>query len=411
MLFRSYASDVGGKLGTASYTMSMLKEGTESLSSLELSERLESLGTNLNASASLDSSRISMDTLSVNFAESLGLMNDVLQNPAFSEEEIERKRSNWIEGIRKEEARPQTQALRVLPGLMFGDGHAYSQPLTGSGTVESIKSLTRDDLVEHAQTWLRPDNAKLVIVGDTTVEQAKSLLEEQFASWQAPTTPKPEKTLDASAASDENRVFLIDKPGTPQSLIIAGQLAPSGQVDNADTVDVMNTILGGSFTSRLNMNLREDKGWSYGARSIWLDNEGPGLLMALAPVQTDKTQESIQEIVKEFTQYEGDKPATDDELAKVKANKTAKLPGAYETKGALLGGLVSTFNKGKDVEYLESYGQRINAITLDDIQQSADKVLTPNAMTWVIVGDLAEIEDKVRELNLGEVTILQSDEE
>ncbi|MFD2633092.1 M16 family metallopeptidase [Idiomarina piscisalsi] len=406
-----YASDVGGKLGTASYTMSMLKEGTESLSSLELSERLESLGTNLNASASLDSSRISMDTLSVNFAESLALMNDVLQNPAFSEEEIERKRSNWIEGIRKEEARPQTQALRVLPGLMFGDGHAYSQPLTGSGTVESIKSLTRDDLVEHAQTWLRPDNAKLVIVGDTTVEQAKSLLEEQFASWQAPATPKPEKTLDASAASDENRVFLIDKPGTPQSLIIAGQLAPSGQVDNADTIDVMNTILGGSFTSRLNMNLREDKGWSYGARSIWLDNEGPGLLMALAPVQTDKTQESIQEIVKEFTQYEGDKPATDDELAKVKANKTAKLPGAYETKGALLSSLVSTFNKGKDVEYLESYGQRINAITLDDIQQSADKVLTPNAMTWVIVGDLAEIEDKVRELNLGEVTILQSDEE
>lgn len=406
-----YASDVGGKLGTASYTMSMLKEGTESLSSLELSERLESLGTNLNASASLDSSRISMDTLSVNFAESLALMNDVLQNPAFSEEEIERKRSNWIEGIRKEEARPQTQALRVLPGLMFGDGHAYSQPLTGSGTVESIKSLTRGDLVEHAQTWLRPDNAKLVIVGDTTVEQAKSLLEEQFASWQAPATPKPEKTLDASAASDENRVFLIDKPGTPQSLIIAGQLAPSGQVDNADTVDVMNTILGGSFTSRLNMNLREDKGWSYGARSIWLDNEGPGLLMALAPVQTDKTQESIQEIVKEFTQYEGDKPATDDELAKVKANKTAKLPGAYETKGALLSSLVSTFNKGKDVEYLESYGQRINAITLDDIQQNADKVLTPNAMTWVIVGDLAEIEDKVRELNLGEVTILQNDEE
>lgn len=406
-----YASDVGGKLGTASYTMSMLKEGTANLSSLELSERLESLGTNLSASASLDSSRISMDTLSVNFAESLALMNDVLQNPAFSKEEIERKRSNWIEGIRKEEARPQTQALRVLPGLMFGDGHAYSQPLTGSGTVESIQSLTRADLVEHSKTWLRPDNAKLVIVGDTTMEQAKSLLEEQFASWQAPTSEKPEKTLDASMASEESRVFLIDKPDTPQSLIIAGQLAPSGQVENADTIDVMNTILGGSFTSRLNMNLREDKGWSYGARSIWLDNEGPGLLMALAPVQTDKTKESIQEIVKEFTEYEGDNPATDDELAKVKANKTAKLPGAYETKGALLGGLVGTFNKGKDVEYLESYGQRINAISLDDIQGSADSVLTPNAMTWVIVGDLAEIEDKVRELNLGKVTILQGDEE
>jgi zinc protease len=405
-----YASDVGGKLGTASYTMSMLKEGTENLSALELNKRLESLGTNLNASASLDSSRISMDTLSVNFAESLALMNDVLQNPAFSEEEIERKRSNWIEGIRKEEARPQTQALRVLPGLMFGEGHAYSQPLTGSGTVESIKSLTRKDLVEHAQAWLRPDNAKLVIVGDTTIEQAQSLLEEQFSSWQAPASDKPEKSLDASMASETSRVFLIDKPGNPQSLIIAGQLAPSGQVDNADTIDVMNTILGGSFTSRLNMNLREDKGWSYGARSIWLDNEGPGLLVALAPVQTDKTKESVEEIVKEFTQYEGDKPATEDELAKVKANKTAKLPGAYETKGSLLSGLVSTFNKGKDVEYLEAYGQRINAITLNDIHENADKVLKPDAMTWVIVGDLAEIEDKIRELNLGEVTILSEED-
>ncbi|MDV6314865.1 pitrilysin family protein [Idiomarina sp. HP20-50] len=401
-----YASDVGAKLGTASYTMSMLKEGTESLSALELNKRLESLGTNLSASASLDSSRINMDTLTVNFAESLSLMSDVLQNPAFAKEEIERKRSNWLEQIRKEQARPQTQALRVLPGLMFGDGHAYSQPLTGSGTAESIKSLTRDDLVQHAQTWLRPDNARLVIVGDTSVEQAKALLEEELASWQAPASDKPQKTFDSAMASDNSRVFLIDKPGTPQSLIIAGQLAPSGRVDNADTIDVMNTILGGSFTSRLNMNLREDKGWSYGARSIWLDNEGPGLLVALAPVQTDKTKESIEEIVKEFTQYEGSKPATQDELAKVKANKTAKLPGAYETKGSLLSGLVGTFNKGKDVEYLEDYGQRINAITLEDIRENADQVLKPEAMTWVIVGDLAEIEEKVRSLDLGEVTIL-----
>lgn len=405
-----YASDVGAKLGTASYTMSMLKEGTKQYSALELNKRLESLGTNLYASASLDSSRISMDTLSVNFADSLSLMSEVLQHPAFAEEEIERKRSNWLEGIRKEQARPQTQALRVLPGLMFGEGHAYSQPLTGSGTVESIKSLTRDDLVQHADTWLRPDNAKLVIVGDTTVEQAKTLLEAELADWTAPATEKPSKALDAPVAADGSRVFLIDKPGNPQSLIIAGQLAPSGQVDNADTIDVMNAILGGTFTSRLNMNLREDKGWSYGARSMWLDNQGPGLMIALAPVQTDKTKESIEEIVKELTQYEGDKPATEDELAKIKANKTAKLPGAYETKGSLLSGLVNTFNQGKDVAYLENYGQRIRSITLNDVQTQADEVLTPDTMTWVIVGDLAEIEDKVRSLNLGSVTVLSEDD-
>ena len=139
---------------------------------------------------------------------------------------------------------------------------------------------------------------------------------------------------------------------------------------------------------------------------MWLDNLGPGLLIALAPVQTDKTQESIQEIVKEFTQYEGEKPATADELAKVQANKTAKLPGAYETKGQLIGALTDTLNKGKDMEYLEAYAQRISNIDLNSVKATADEVLRPDAMTWVIVGDLEQIEEKVRALNLGEVTIL-----
>lgn len=401
-----YAADAGNKPGTASFTMSMLKEGTENYGPMELAARLESIGTSLSAGASLDSSNVRLDTLTVNLNESLDLMNEVLQSATFPADEIERKRSNWIENIRKEQARPQTQALRVVPGLMFGDNHAYSQPLTGSGTIESIESLTRDDLVQHANTWMRPDNARLVIVGDTTEDQVKPLLEQKFSSWQAPQSALPTKQLDTPEPQSDARVFLIDKPGTPQSLIIAGQLAPSGTVENADTVDVMNTILGGSFTSRLNMNLREDKGWSYGARSIWLDNLGPGLLIALAPVQTDKTKESIEEIVKEFTQYEGSDPATADELAKVKANKTAKLPGAYETKGALIGAVTETLNKGKDMQYLEAYAQRVQAIDLESVKQTADSVLRPNAMTWVIVGDLEQIEDKVRDLNLGEVTIL-----
>lgn len=401
-----YAADAGQNAGTASFTMSMLKEGTENYGPMELAARLESLGTSLNASASLDTSTIRMDTLTVNLNDSLDLMNEVLQRPTFPSDEIERKRSNWIENIGKEQARPQTQALRVMPGLMYGDGHAYSQPLTGSGTVESIQALTRDDLINHADTWLRPDNARLVIVGDTTAADVKPLLEQKFANWQAPASEAPSKNLQRPAEQQSSRVFLIDKPGTPQSLIIAGQLAPSGTVDNADTIDVMNTILGGSFTSRLNMNLREDKGWSYGARSIWLDNLGPGLMIALAPVQTDKTKESIQEIVKEFNQYVTDKPATADELAKVKANKTAKLPGAYETKGALIGAVTDTLNKGKDMQYLENFAQRIQAIDLDTVQENADNVLRPDALTWVIVGDLEQIEDKVRALDLGEVTIL-----
>lgn len=401
-----YAADASDNAGTASFAMSMLKEGTENYGPMELAAKLENLGTSLSADAKLDTSTVSLDSLTVNLPESLGLMSEIILRPTFPQAEIDRKRSNWIEGIRKEQARPQTQALRVIPGLMFGENHAYSQPLTGSGTVQSINDLTRDDLVDHVATWMRPDNARLIIVGDTTEAKIKPLLEQQFAQWRALTSPKPTKQLERPAEQTEARVFLIDKPGTPQSLIIAGQLAPSGTVDNADTIDVMNTILGGSFTSRLNMNLREDKGWSYGARSIWLDNLGPGLLIALAPVQTDKTQESIQEIVKEFTQYKGKKPATVDELAKVKANEVAKLPGAYETKGQLIGAVTDTLNKGKDMQYLEAYAQRVANIDLESVKQTADRVLRPDAMTWVIVGDLAKIEEKVRALNLGEVTIL-----
>lgn len=403
-----YASDFGNKVGTASYTMSMLREGTTSRDSLELSKELESLGTNLYASASLDNSTVSMDSLVTNLEPSLEIMADVLMNPAFSEEEIERKRGLWLENIKKEKAQPTAMAYRVLPKLVFGDDHAYSVPLTGSGTEASIQSLTRDDLVAHANTWLRPDISRLVIVGATTEAEIKPLLEKHLGTWQAPAAAAPAKQFSDVQPQQEARVFLIDQPGTPQSTIIAGHLAPQDGVDNEIAIDVMNTILGGSFTSRLNMNLREDKGWSYGARSSWLAADEAGMLLASAPVQTDKTKESIQEILKEFNGYMGDNPATADELEKVIANKTAKLPGAYETKSSLLGSIVDTLEKGKGMEWLESYGSRVRSLELDNVQQTADDILRPDALTWVIIGDLSQIEDDVRELNLGTVTKLDS---
>jgi len=404
-----YASDFGNKVGTASFAMSMMREGTSNRDALEFSRQLESLGTSLYASASLDTSRISMDALTSNLAPSLDMFADMLLNPTFAQDEIDRKRSNWLETIKREKAQPNSQALRIMPSLLFGDNHAYSQPLTGSGTEQSINSLTRDDLVAHHSTWLRPDNARLVIVGATTEAEIKPLLEQYLAAWQAPATAKPTKQFSDVAPQSVNRVFLIDQPGTPQSTIFAGHVAPSDKVDNAEAIDVMNTIIGGSFTSRLNMNLREDKGWSYGARSSWIGNNEAGMFLAIAPVQTDKTKESIQEIVKELKQYEGDKPATAEELAKVKANKTAKLPGAYETKGALLGSIVSTLEKGKDMQWLENYGERVNSLEVNNIRQVAKDVIRPEGLTWVIVGDLSKIEADVRALNLGEVTKLDAD--
>ncbi|WP_339877600.1 pitrilysin family protein [Pseudidiomarina gelatinasegens] len=409
MFDSGYASDFGGKVGTASFAMSMLREGTSSRTSQDIAEQLETLGTNLSTSASIDSSRISMDSLVSNLAPSLDIFADVIENAAFATDEIERKRGNWIESIKKEKASPTSQAIRILPGLIFGENHAYGVPLTGSGTEQSISSLSREDLISYRDTWLRPDNARLVIVGATTEAEIKPLLEEALNDWQAPATPKPTKQFTALAKQESPRVFIIDQPGTPQSTILAGHLAPSDRVENADVLDVTNTILGGSFTSRMNMNLREDKGWSYGARTIWSGYDQAGMFFTLAPVQTDKTKESIQEILKELNQYQNDKPATAAELEKVQMNKTAKLPGAYETKAALLGAVVDTLGKGKDMQWLETYGERVNAIDVEDVQSTATSFIDTESLTWVIIGDAAQIADDVRSLNLGEVTMLDSD--
>jgi zinc protease len=404
-----YAADQNAKLGAASFTMAMLTEGTSSRDALELNLELDTLGTNLNAGASLDTATIAMDSLSTNLAASLDIFADVLMNPAFKQEEIDRRRGLWMETIKREKASPQSQALRILPGLMFSADHAYNAPLTGSGTEASINSLTRDDLINHHATWLRPDNARLVIVGATSEAEIKPLLEQALSAWTAPAASKPTKQFPEVTAPATARVFLIDQPGSPQAMIIAGQFAPTSAVAEADAFDVMNTIIGGSFTSRINMNLREDKGWSYGARTSWFGADAAGLLLAVAPVQADKAKESVQELLAEFNGYMADKPATADELAKTKANKTARLPGAYETKSALLRSVVSTLNKGKDMAWLESYGERIDALELETIQASAKQYLTPDVLTWVIVGDLTAIETQIRELNLGEVVILDAD--
>ena len=404
-----YVADVGGKVGTASFTMNMLMEGTTSRTSQDIVAELNMLGAELSAYASIDRTSIHLDSLVTQLEPSLGIFADILKHATFPSDEIERQRSTWIEGIKKEKANPTSQALRILPGLIFGDNHGYGVPLTGSGTEVSIQSLNRDDLVSFRDTWLRPDNARLVIVGATTAAEIQPLLEAALADWQAPATPMPTKQLSDVPMTTNQRVYVIDQPNAPQSTILAGHLAPSAKVDNADLIDVTNAILGGTFTSRVNMNLREDKGWSYGARTIWQGWDHSGMFITMAPVQTDKTKESIEEIVKELTQYRADNPATQDELEKIQANKTAKLPGAYETKGALLRAIVGTLNQDKDMEWLETYAQRVQAISVDDVRQTAQALIHPDRLTWVIIGDAAKIVDEIRELNLGEVVMLDSD--
>jgi zinc protease len=404
-----YAADAFGKLGTSSFTLAMMDEGTKSRSALEISAEAEALGADISTSSNLDMSAVTMSALKSNLAPSLDLFADIVKEPAFSEDEIERLRPRWISTIQQEKNQPVGIALRNLPPLIYGEDHAYGIPLTGSGTEESIASLTRKDLVGFHQTWIRPSNGTLFVVGDTTMDEILPLLNKHFGKWKENRKAVPTKNLADVSLPDSSRVFIIDKPGAPQSLILAGHVAPPTGVDNNIDIVTMNDVIGGSFTARVNMNLREDKGWAYGAGTFLPDARGQRAWLAYAPVQTDRTSDSIKELNREFDEYLGTRPATQDELNKSVRNNINSLPGQFETANAVMGALRSNDRFGRPDDYVTTLKSQYEAVNLEKVQGAAEEVLHPGRLTWLIVGDRSEIEPELRALNLGEVHVLDTD--
>jgi len=404
-----YATDQGGKLGTASFTSGMLDEGTATLDSVQIAQRRERLGMTLGTGCGLDSCSVSTSMLAANLQPSLALLSDVVRNPAFRDADVERVRAQWLAGIAQEKSQPVGLALRTLPPLLYGKGHPYAIPFTGSGTEQAIKSLTAADMRAWQATWLRPDNVRILVSGDTTLPEITRQLDAVFGDWNAPAVAKGSKSIPVVAAQVAPRVYLIDKPGAPQSLILAGELAPSTTAKDNLQIQTMNGAFGGAFTSRLNMNLREDKHWAYGAFSFMRDALGQRPYMLYAPVQTDKTGESAAEMLKEAKALVGDRPLTTAEIAKIKANDVRSLPGAYETAAAVLGALEGNALYGRPDDYVATLKQRTEAQTDDSVRAAATEVVRPEALTWVIVGDLSKIEAPVRALNLGPVTVIDAD--
>jgi predicted Zn-dependent peptidase len=404
-----YAADQDRKPGTASFTMSLLDEGTKSLGALEIADRAESLGADLSAGSSLDYSSAAVSALKEQLDPSLALLADLLRNPSFPADEIERVRKEWIASIAREKTLPEALAARLLPPLLYGAGHPYAIPFTGSGTEASIAALTREDLVDFQRDWLRPDNATLVVVGDTTAAEVLPMLERHFGSWQAPATPRPTKTLPPAAAGTAPRVFLVDKPGAIQSNILVGITAPSSEAPNRLELDTMNDVIGGTFTSRINMNLREDKHWSYGARSNMSDARGQRPWLLSAPVQTDKTVEAMREIQREIADFVTTRPATPEEVARIRSRDVRALSGTYETNAAVAGAIAEMVAFGWPDDYVRTLKGRIEAQTDDAVRAAAREALVPARLTWVVIGDLAKIEQPIRDLKLGAVQVLDAD--
>ncbi|NVK54965.1 MAG: insulinase family protein [Alteromonadaceae bacterium] len=399
-----YAADAGGKLGLANFTTRMLDEGAGKYDALELASELEQLGTRLNSGSNLDTTTVSMSMLKENMGESLQLLGDILKQPTFADEEIERQRALILSSIAQQKSRPVSIALMLLPPLIYGDGHAYGIPFTGSGTEEDVTTITRNDLVNFKKTWLRPDNATIFVVGDTTLSDIKPALEEEFGSWQESGT-KGTKKIAQATLPEQGQAIIIDRPGSQQSLILAAHLAPPTGADNNIAIEAMNQTLGGAFTARVNMNLREDKGWAYGAYTFLQDARGQRPFMVYAPVQTDKTGPSLVELKKELTGYLGDKPPMQEELERARLDEVRSLPGQFETAGSVLGSLLSSSRFNRQYNYPETLVEKYNGLDLDDLNAAAAEVIHPDKLTWLIIGDAEKIKAEVEAAGLGPVSV------
>ncbi len=402
-----YASDQFALPGTSKLAMEMIDEGTKKRTALQISEELSLLGASLGSGSDLDVSYVTLSALKNKLDESLEIFSDVILNPSFPEDDFNRIKSQTIAAIQREKVTPTSMALRVFPKILYGENHAYGNPLTGSGTEESVKKITREDLVKYHQTWFKPNNSTLVIVGDITLDEIVPKLEKLFDEWKPGTVPV--KNISEVNHKEKSLVYILDRPGSIQSLIFAGHIAPPSNDPDDIAIEMMNTIFGGAFTSRINMNLREDKHWSYGASSFLMGARGQRPFVVYASVQTDKTKESMIEIKKELEQMVTTKPPTIEELEKNKQNEVLSLPGTWETIRAISGSIVTMVKYNLPDDYYQKYPQKLKSLNIDEVKEAAKKVIKPNNLVWVVVGDRAKIEKEIIELNLGEIHFIDSD--
>ena len=402
-----YAVESNDELGLVNFTMSMVDEGTKKYNSLEFAEMQESLGSGIGFGSSIDTTYASMSSLKVNLEQTLDLFKEGLLNPTFPQVELDKVKKRWLAGIDQELNSPASMANREIRTLVYGSGHPYAKA-SSSGIKSTVEAFKREDLIDMYSKLTNPNDATFIITGDISLDEATQLLNNKFTDWTSLNETSAKVDLFNVEDQASPRVFLIDKPGAIQSYILAAQLLPPTNSDDDILIDYMNYAIAGSFTSRLNMNLREDKSWSYGVRTSTGYSQGQRLMRMTAPVQTDKTAPAILEILREYDEYINMTPINADELSKIKNARTLRLPGQYETLSALLGGIEDIVKYNRDFNYLDTIADKRNSIKLEDVRLASTKYLDTNKWTWVIVGDLKEIEGPIRELNIGNLEIISN---
>jgi zinc protease len=387
------------KPGLANFTAAMLDEGTATRSALQIADEVAQLGATLSTNSTMDTSFVGARSLKKNFADALAILADTSLRPSFPAEEIERQRASRLAQLVQQRENPNALAGKIMAAALYGPRHPYGH--TELGTEAAVKAMTRDDMVAFWKQNFVPNNAALVVAGDITMPELRALAEKTFGGWQRGTPARPSL---GNAATTTARIVIVDKPGAPQTALRVASIGVPRSSPDVHNIEVMNNSLGGMFSSRINLNLREQHGYTYGAGSQFVFRKGAGPFVVASAVRTDVTAPAVSEILKEV-QGMLDKPMSREELTMSKDSLARSVPGRFETSGQAAGSFSDVFVYDLGLDYFSKYPDRISAVSSEHALAVARKYLVPGRMIIVAVGDRAKIEAELKKLNLGPIEI------
>ncbi len=387
--------------GLTSIAASMMSEGTKTRDGEALSNALQMLGTSVTASIGSESGSMSFLCTTDKFAPTLDILADMLVNSVFPADALERIRAQRLVALTQAKAQPGSIASRVFPKVVYGPAHPFGQV----PTEQSLTAITRDDVVTFAKQYFQPARALVVVTGDVRAADVKATVERAFASWPAGGS-KATFSYPATATRETATIYLVDKPNAAQSTFAIGNPGPPRTTPDYYALEVMNAMLGGLFQSRLNANIREEKGFSYGVHSSFAYGRGPGAFRAGGDIISEKTDAALVEFMKELKGIAGSRPVTDDELTMAKNSLIQSLPSAFERVAGINGALSSLWTNGLPDDYYQQYGKAVGAVTKGDVVRVARQYIDLAHLAIVIVGDRAKIEAPLKATGIGPIVVL-----
>jgi zinc protease len=392
--------------GVAGFTTAMLSEGTTTRDGEALSNALQLLGTNIGVGIGSESGTVSFLSTKANFASTVAILAEMLEHPTFPQASLDRLRAQRLVALTQAKTQPGSMAARAFPRILYGAAHPFGWAVTE----DTVKAITRDDIVAFHQAYFQPGRALVTVVGDVTAADVKTVVDKQLAGW-AKAGTKPAFTYPAVPAAKATTIYLVDKPGAAQSTFAIGNPGPPRSTPDYFAITVMNQILGSgaNFASRLNMNIREEKGYSYGVRSAFAFGRGPGAFQAGGDINSDKTAPALVEFIKELKGIQGTRPITDEEFNEAKDALNQRLPGQFASVAGINGAITSLWSQDLPATFYQTYAAKVSAVTKADLLRVAKQYIDMDHLAIVIVGDRASIEAPLKATNIAPVVVVDLD--